>query len=885
MAQPFNPGEALRLLALLGKDTATTWFRNLTPKRGPNLHRGGPDLNGFDASQLAAESAAGANLYLITGNASTASGISAKTGLATHCVIDDDITSCPALFVEWDAMAIAEQVIAWQALGLPEPTAQVLTGGKSVHSYWALRHPIPPSAWWAITQRLIAHCRSDRACSNPSRLMRLPGAPYYDKKSGQATGRAELIHESTARYSLAEIEAAIPQQTIPPAAATTPPPRSARSDFPPRPPEALRDALAQLPPFTHGAGQYEQLVGLAIRLHVELGATEAQQLLAATCCQAITDLPAYFKAKPTRISPGSIWAYLRDEWAIDISRTDLGDGDPLDGFEVIPDGFDVKATAASSRAPDPQAPPRSPLLSLAEVRTRLADAVAQGASRLDLEALRLELAAASDHNPASLVGLQRSIEQEHEAGHAIAAEVRTLQEAHEQRAVAAGLTLEYLLPPSLAQALRVRTRWLPADDVAALMTYLVTLSGVVKLGTEIVASYAADYRVPLNLYGALVARSGAKKSPLSKLLVSKPTHELRLDLARQHTRAMTDWTEQNRGVKPSERPDPPKAVYLSVSDATAEALAQQLQVQEGRGMGLLLHRDELAGLFGSLNQYRSGRGSDSEQLLEAYDGSGFRSLRVAATGGGRFYDRCHLSIWGTIQPAVLRALVADGDASGLWARFLFIPLPEVVVPMVEDETTEQRQAADQAADLLAAISHSIYRLPRTTLELSAAGRRAFMNYEARCQHDALAATLPAQGALFGKAPGKALRLAALLHLVHQAAADGQPDAAIGPDAIARATTLTDHLNAWTLSLHADAAAGGANDLMRLIHRIATNANGPIGWRDIATRLSKAQRQQVDSAAATKAMQALVELGAGEIELTSRGTPSFRALGSLGASAG
>ena len=89
---------------------------------------------------------------------------------------------------------------------------------------------------------------------------------------------------------------------------------------------------------------------------------------------------------------------------------------------------------------------------VAEIQAFGGEAIANGASRLDLEALRLELAAASDLNPASLVGLVRSIEQEHEAGHAIAAEVQTLREATEQREVAAGLTLEYLLPPSLVTA-------------------------------------------------------------------------------------------------------------------------------------------------------------------------------------------------------------------------------------------------------------------------------------------------------------------------------------------------------------------------------------------------------------------------------------------------
>jgi hypothetical protein len=412
------------------------------------------------------------------------------------------------------------------------------------------------------------------------------------------------------------------------------------------------------------------------------------------------------------------------------------------------------------------------------------------------------------------------------------------------------------------------------------MAFLVCISGVVKLGTEVIASRAADYRVPLNLYGALVARSGAKKSPLSRLLVSKPTEAIRADLARSHSRAIEDWTEQNRGVKPSERPDPPKAAYLSISDATAEALAQQLQVQEDRGLGLLLHRDELAGLFGNLNQYRSGRGSDSEQLLEAYDGSGFRSLRVAAVNGGRAYSRCHLSIWGTIQPAVLQSLVADGDASGLWARYLFIPLPEVVVRLADEESDEEADASEAAAALLAKACDHIYRLPRASLSLNGGARKAFMDYEARCQGEALGATLPAEGALMGKAPGKVLRVAALLHLLwcwEMGVAHSTP---LSLGAIQRAIILVDHLNAWALSIHEEASGGETSDLMRLVHRLAQASGGAIAWRDVAGRLSKARRKEVDSAAAGAAVDALAGMGLGVVERTPRGAWSYRATGVL-----
>ena len=871
---PIDRGQADRFLELLGKDPAAARLRafphRLNPDRATIRARSGP----YDLATASRWQQEQRGVYLVTGNGGDR---------------DSDITSCPALFVEWDHRPLVWQLEAWREFGLGEPTVTITTGGKSAHLYWVLAEPIPPEQWAPIQSALIEITGADPTNRNPSRVMRLPGA-FYLGPDGQATGQT-LIHSATGtRYTVEQVEswiiaAATTQQQEaqqrPRIAIDDGPAAIPLGDLPPRPPEALREALAQVPPFAHGTGQYQQLLGLAMRLHVEIGATEAQQLLAETCCQAITDLPGYFGERPTSIHPGSIWPYLREHWGINIARDDLR-GKPTGAPQQAQHGphGDQQGNGAADAAEAHQGPRRGPLLTLAEVRERFAYAVEGGASRADLEALRLELAAASDIPAASLVGLLRSIEAEQEGALSIAAEARNLRDAQEQREFSAGWHLDYLVPHSIANALRVRTRWLPSDDVAALVTFLVCCSGVVKLGSEIVASEAADYRVPLNLYGALVARSGAKKSPLSRLLVDAPTRALRLDLAREHTRAMEAWTEQNRGVKASERPDPPQAAYLSVSDATAEALAHQLQIQEQRGLGLLLHRDELAGLFGGLNQYRGGRGSDSEQLLEAYDGSGFRSLRVAATGGGRFYDRCHLSIWGTIQPAVLQGLVANGDASGLWARYLFVPLPERVVRLADEESPEEAAAAAHAAQILAAVAGWIYKLPRTSLSLSPCGRRAFMQYEARCQGDALRATLPAQGALFGKAPGKALRLAALLHLLHQAAHDGHHSPTIDGEAIGRATGLCDHLNAWTLSLHADAAAGGANDLMRLVHRVAMASAHPISWRDLAGRLSRQQRREIDSAQAAAAMDALAALGVGQVERGPRGGASYRATGEL-----
>lgn len=558
----------------------------------------------------------------------------------------------------------------------------------------------------------------------------------------------------------------------------------------------------------------------------------------------------------------------------------------MSSFRGLPD-LDVRADLQEAAAkagkvrllqpqvhagPEPEAATQE--LCMGQAKEQLRRAISEGASQADLTALVADLARRTGHPVVVIRDLQRNLEQESEIEATVAAETASIRAEQDRRGLGEVLSLEYLLPAPIADALHVRCRALPTDAVAAAMTYLVAVSGLAKLGTRIVASQAADYRVPANLYAALVARSGAKKSPVSRLLLNAPTQALRQELAEHHDRAMRQWKDETRGLKSTQKPDPPRAAYLHVSDATAEALAGQLQQQEIRGLGMLLHRDELAGLFGSLNAYRSGRGADEELLLEAYDGSGFHSLRVASVGGGRFYDHCHLSIWGTIQPAILSKLVKDGDASGLWARFLFVPLPERVVPLGGDSEIEQRATA-AATQTLADTARKLYALPSADYTLSPEAFARFSQYEARCQGDALRAVIPAQSALYGKAAGKVLRVAGLLHILGKVTGEAEDE--IGADTIDRAATLVDHLNGWALSFHADVANGGTSDLMRKVHGIALEADGPIQWRNIYDRLSKHQRKEIDAAAVAAAMYALADLGMGKVELTSRSTPVYQAL--------
>jgi hypothetical protein len=135
--QRIGSDEARQFLQVLGKDPAAAWFRSIRPGKGANKRRKGADLHGFNADELAADSAAGDSLYVVIGNADTCTG---------KAISDADITSLPALFAEWDTGTAAEQQQALDASGLPDPSMLVHTGGKSLHAYWLSMNRSAPSS-------------------------------------------------------------------------------------------------------------------------------------------------------------------------------------------------------------------------------------------------------------------------------------------------------------------------------------------------------------------------------------------------------------------------------------------------------------------------------------------------------------------------------------------------------------------------------------------------------------------------------------------------------------------------------------------------------------------------------------------------------------------
>ncbi len=179
---------ALKHLGLLGyKDGDRVYLRPITPSgKAQNVTVTYPTLRTLPKKR---------NVYFVVNGGGNS---------------DADVTECCAIFYEHDNLDKSFQRDLWQSLGLPEPTFQVDTGGKSVHSYWVFDQPIGVDEWRSLQSDFLEFANADRSIKNPSRVMRLAGSIH------QGTGQqATIITQSGQRYSYQELRAVIPEQTKP----------------------------------------------------------------------------------------------------------------------------------------------------------------------------------------------------------------------------------------------------------------------------------------------------------------------------------------------------------------------------------------------------------------------------------------------------------------------------------------------------------------------------------------------------------------------------------------------------------------------------------------------------------------------------------------------
>ena len=409
-------------------------------------------------------------------------------------------------------------------------------------------------------------------------------------------------------------------------------------------------------------------------------------------------------------------------------------------------------------------------------------------------------------------------------GHSDAAQRLSLSEALAgERQI---FSIDVLLPADLAAAVQVLNKPLPTDDLGAVLILLAGLSGLLKLGTKVAASM--DYEVPMNLFLAVGAPTGTAKSSVQRTFVQAPASEVCDDIAMAHQRSWQQWDEVNRGKKKTDRTPAPRELFPHVNDYTPEALTVQLVEHEKSGLGLLVVRDEMSGLFAALKaDSNTGGGRGESQLLELFDGQAHTQLRVES--GPRSYRSSHVSVVGFIQPDVWREVVNGQDPTGKFARFLFYAMPVRPLALSDhDPTEDEQQEFKKAQQTLRAYASALFREPPRIYELSLDARRRFnewfRNHQKRAQ---MPGTSKMVAAILGKAAAHALRLAGLLHIIHKVSPD--LDAAggvvISADTMEVAMTMVDQLMLETESFH-ETPETEDSLLMRHIHALSWNQGKP-----------------------------------------------------------
>jgi hypothetical protein len=829
-SQPlFNTEAAGEFLALLGADHAAVHFRGihwdkaLEPKAARARHL--LPAFGSRAPQLEALQRQGYRLYWLPNGGP----------------YDRDVLECCYLFVEWDEQPIDWQLQAWQELGLPEPTAMVTTGGKSIHCYWRLSAPITTDRWRALIQRLIRYCGSDPTCKNPSRLMRLAGSAYIYKTDDLAPDGASLggtigpapaavVRSNSAAIYPAELfEDRLPALQEPPAPVQPLPSPNASTagtgTVERRSIEEITRLVAAYPTILAANDQREEalrfVAGLA-RVMEDMGRSRADAIaLASSYHPQASD--TFQQVEKWRFDAFGVESFIAQckRAGVDVKRRDLPEREDLPRpEEPHADGLGLP-------------PPPEPL--------------SDDDRRLAGEAAAAITAAGT-----------RAIE------------------------------LGQVLPPGIAGPLVERAAAFPCDPMAFLLPLLCATASVV--GNRMDVRVKATWREPFVLWAANVMPASSLKSPIASVIL-KPLSKWQaaLNKTKQGEKAAYNSSRNQIALQgdkerlsewESENPPPSPARELFIIDATLEKIGQMLGQPETCGM--VAYHDELTLWFQQLK-----RGKDAldqrSNWLSLWTGG---LLKVDRIGRDSIYiPNTAQSVFGLSTVDGLRIIQSAGkpsegnqDADGLWARFLLWQPRDV--PYVHNDLDRDvtdlllNTFRDRIDALVPALKED---QPPAALSLTAEG--IAMMAQHWTAWDALAReTTKERGQWLGKLRGHSVRIAGLLHVLDCAAKDLPIIADVSTDAARRSLLLCHALLDQYDFLHAGigSEADGldpavAKLLARGVEWRRTHGNAPVPleqlrrWK-IPTREATAQDRQAWLTTNVSANDRL-----GRVETTARST--------------
>jgi Protein of unknown function (DUF3987) len=356
------------------------------------------------------------------------------------------------------------------------------------------------------------------------------------------------------------------------------------------------------------------------------------------------------------------------------------------------------------------------------------------------------------------------------------------------------LKVAALLPNPIASSLCMVAALLGLMPETYLMGILSAVGALQNAASRIEVCPATGWYEPSNLYTAIVAESSQRKTPIFKEVIHRPLKRLMQRSAKSQELAQSQYEldlHKWSVVKAVDRldnfqpkPTQPIGEKFLTTDPSTEGMIKQAAAHPHRT--LLYCRDELSGIFGDMNKYRGGKGSDRELMLEAYSGAMIEGLR--ASGENVSVNEMLLGVFGGIQPKSLSKLMGDGqDIDGMWGRFLMVVQPTVEAPMLPEYGTKRSVSL---SDELANLYEKIADLPAQTYTLTEDAYNLFRDFRQELERMRCDKSIsPLQAHFAGKNQGTVARIALNLHVIWSLAAGKTPSIEIGIESIARAISI------------------------------------------------------------------------------------------------
>jgi hypothetical protein len=230
-----------------------------------------------------------------------------------------------------------------------------------------------------------------------------------------------------------------------------------------------------------------------------------------------------------------------------------------------------------------------------------------------------------------------------------------------------------LLPLVIGEFALEKSRLMGADPGGLAMAALTACAAAIPDKVKLKVRRHDSWLESTRLWTGLIGGPGEKKSP-TIFQVMKHLKRRDYEMWRKYAREKKEWEGLNKDERQGR--DPPRQERLVVEDITMEAMQE---VMRDSPNGLLCHRDELSGWFGSMDKYggRGGAAADRGFWLQAYDGGSYGYNRIGR--GSHMIENLSASLLGGIQPEPMRAIADTMVDDGLIQRIV----PIVMAPAMK----------------------------------------------------------------------------------------------------------------------------------------------------------------------------------------------------------